>query len=427
MAGWMIGRIRLLPIVLLLAAILPFGVARAADEAGAELPPSYVQAAEGCAGGNQNNCLTALTNYARYVSNEDLGPVIAMLRQHCTAEVVIACSALADAYGSFQNSSVEGTIRVGINDPVKRREALGMGCGAVIAPYNTCGSLADLLAKSGDSAGATAAYERGCQYTRSLADADRFYLSDWDCYNAAKYALSETRDYSVALREFRIVCSGDTAGLAPYGCKYLGRIHEGGLGVPADPDAARDYYAQSCFHPRADDADGEGCLLYGKRLIADRQRPALRTGDVAESADPGTSVAQAALEQASRAFQRGCATDIPLSCEANDALLQRQLAGEFGYKIARCFLRAQNGPAPTPRQCRAITRFPNHEGRVDDADSLTETVYVWPDQERTVLRYDDGDWLINGNAAQGPTRSAGFNCFTNAVTGRQLCVESVAG
>ncbi|WP_235917552.1 SEL1-like repeat protein [Croceibacterium xixiisoli] len=423
----MMGRIRLWPIILLLAAFLPASAAWAADDTGAELSPRYVQAAEGCARGNQNNCLTALINYARDVSNEDLGPVIAMLRQHCTAEVVTACSALADAYKPFSNSSVEGSIQVGINDPVRRREALNMGCGAVIATYNTCGRLADLLAEAGDRAGASAAHERACRYARSLADADRIYLSDWDCYNAAKYALAETRDYAVAQREFTIVCSGDTAGLAPYGCKYLGRIYEGGLGVPADPDAARDYYAQSCFHPRAADADGEGCLLYGKRLIADRQRPALRSGDVAESAGPGTPIAQAALEQASRAFQRGCATDIPLACEANEALLQRQLAGELGYQIARCFVRAPGGPATTARQCRAITRFPNHEGRTEDADSLSETIYVWPDQERTVLRQDGGRWLINGHAAEGPARSAGFNCFTNVTTNRQFCVESVAG
>lgn len=386
----------------------------AAQEGSGETSARYEKAAEGCAGGNANNCQSALSLFARDISNDDIGPAIAMLRENCTGKSVTACEALVSAYGSFQNSSVEGTIRIGIDNPELRNAALRMGCAQMLVTENTCGELARELAETGDIAGASAAYDRGCGYVRGLAADSRIYINDWDCYNAAKHALLRARDYAGARRDFQLVCSGDTAGLSPYGCKYLGRMYEYGLGVAEDRDKARDFYAQSCFHQRVEDSDGEGCLLYGQRLIEDRRRVWIRESDIGEGdtmpADPHAVMAHFALEEASRAFQRGCATAIPLACEANETLLQRLLHGEFGFQTTRCFVRDRGDPRLAPRTCRSVMRYPNHQSRAESSSSLTETIYIWPDGDRTVLRKADTIWRLNGNLTAGPSLHQTYNC-----------------
>ena len=264
---------------------------------------------------------------------------------------------------------------------------------------------------------------------RGLAADNRIYINDWDCYNAAKHAMLQMRDYIGAHRDFQLVCSGDTAGLAPYGCKYLGRIYEGGLGVAEDRDKARDFYAQSCFHRSVEDSDGEGCLLYGQRLIEDRRRVVIRESDIGEGdtmpADPHAVMAHFALEEASRAFQRGCATAIPLACEANETLAQRLLDGEFGFQTTGCFVRGRGDPRPAPRTCRSVMRYPNHESRADSSSSLSETIYIWPDGDRTVLRKADAIWRLNGTVTARPILHQTYHCIANPETDREFCVQGV--
>lgn len=187
---------------LLLATGLPLGSASAAQDIGEDASVRYEKAAEGCAEGNANNCHSALSLYARDISNDDIGPVIAMLSEHCIAEIVTGCSALASVYGSFESSSVEGTIRIGIDEPQLRDAALQTGCAQVLVTYNTCGELAGLLVEAGDIAAASVVYDRGCGYVRGLAAADRNYINNWDCYNAAKHALLQADDYARAQRDF---------------------------------------------------------------------------------------------------------------------------------------------------------------------------------------------------------------------------------
>lgn len=400
---------------IILAAIM-LGSPLSAEPAAPAKSANFDRSSQRCLAGDANECLGALISYAREISNDDLGPVIALLKSQCTAEVVTGCAALANAYGSIENISIEGRTRVGINDPVLRRSALETGCARIMISYNTCGELAQDRISEGDNAGASAAFEQACAYFRETPEAERTYTNDWDCYNSAKHALQTTHDYAGAQRDFQLICSGDLAGLSPYGCKYLGRIFEKGLGVTANPDRARQFYAQSCFHQTVEDSDGEGCLLYGNRLIADRDRVAQQGHERGESA-------YTSLQEASRAFQRGCATRIPLACEANDKLLARELSGEFGFAKVPCFLRNPGQRTHAARKCGLVRHHLNLAGEEAEDTAPFENIYIWPDGERTVLRFVEGVWLINGKPTSG-THYEGedeYFCVTNEPATREFC------
>lgn len=387
----------------------------------------YTEQAEACAGGSPYECGGALSHYAREISNDDLGPVIAMLRENCTADRVTGCEALAKAYGSYKNTSAAGTITVGIDDPVLRMATLRLGCSDLMAPGNTCDGLGDALAKLGDNAAASAAYDKGCTYILGLRDNQVSYREDWDCYNAAKHALLVTNDYSTANHFFTFVCDGDTAGLAPFACKYLGRIYDGGLGVERDADTARNYLGQSCFHRRVDDSDGEGCLLYGEQLIRDRETIYLNDRDFPEDAAVPQSVdaaeMQYVLEEASRAFQRGCKTRIPLACDANTDLLTQRLNGAFGFDTTDCFVRDKGDPDFIVQTCRSLTQFPNFSDPDTQSDPLHEEIFIWPDGDRTIVQQSGDVWRLNGNRTSGLVAGPSYDCVANPATGREFCTH----
>lgn len=389
----------------------------------------YTEQAEACAGGSPYECGRALCHYAREISNDDLTPVINMLRENCTSERVTGCDALASAYGSHKNHAAEGTITVGIDDPVLLIETLRLGCGDLMAPGNTCDGLGAALAKSGDIAEASAAYNKGCTFIMDLGHGQASYGDDWECYNGAKHALLVAKEYATANQFFSYVCDGKTAGLAPFSCKYLGRIYDGGLGVERDADTARDYFAQSCFHHRVEDSDGEGCLLYGKLLIRDREaitrmnRDAL--GGVAMPQNADSANVQHVLEDASRAFQRGCKSRIPLACEANTDLLAQRLDGAFAFETTDCFVRDKGDPDYRVQICRSLTQFPNFSDPDTQSNPLRETVFIWPDQDRTILQQSGDIWRLNGNRTSGLVADRPYNCIANPATGREFCAVLV--
>jgi TPR repeat protein len=386
----------------------------------------YTEQAEACAGGSSYECGRALSHYAREISNDDLGPVISMLRENCNSDRVTGCEALASAYGSHENRSAAGTITVGIDDAALRMATLRLGCSDLMAPGNTCDGLGDALAKLGDITAASVAYNKSCTYIMDLGHNQVGYDGHWDCYNAAKHALLVAKDYATATHSFIFVCDSDTAGLAPFACKYLGRIHDRGLGVERDAKTAHNYFGQSCFHRRVDDSDGEGCLLYGELLIRDREAIAVRDRDLEGAALPQSADAasmQYILEDASRAFQRGCKSRIPLACAANKDLLAQRIDGAFGFETIECFVRDMGDPEFRVQTCRTLKQFPNFNDPDTQADPLREAIFIWPDGDRTIVQQSGDVWRLNGNRTSGLVAGPSYDCIANPATGREFCAH----
>ncbi|MGL4236360.1 tetratricopeptide repeat protein, partial [Tabrizicola sp.] len=114
--------------------------------------------------------------------------------------------------------------------------------------------------KLGDLAGALAHYDMSC-------DAE---FQAGGCYNAGKIYLHdrELRDYDRAYDRLSRSCDNNEIGEGPYACKYLGWMHQTGIGAEKDADKAWQLLRRACF-PQDDGemvliVDSEGCHFLAK-------------------------------------------------------------------------------------------------------------------------------------------------------------------
>jgi hypothetical protein len=170
---------------------------------------------------------------------------------------------------------------------------------------DTCWSRAVDHENLGDLAQALAHYEMSC-------DA---WLQTGGCYNAGKIYLldRELRDYARAYDRLLRVCESDDPGEGPFACKYLGWMHQTGIGADNDPDKAWEFLVQACFlHNDASIIDSEGCHFLAKQALISYPPPVVPN-------QTGTYVAFLALAM-------GCADGAEGICEEAKALFARETA-----------------------------------------------------------------------------------------------------
>lgn len=232
------------------------------------------------------------------------------------------------------------------------------------------------------------------------------------CHTAGQDALSGDADPTVAAKYLAVVCAADHLDLSPAACADLGRMYADGRGVAASWRDAQDFFAQSCFHPRVETADGAGCLRYGMVLLA----------HWADSPVPENETTLTTVVTASRAFQRGCADANLEACAANDVLGQVMLAGDYGYTTSSCTIRDNADQITSRETCMSFDHYSNlTEGEMLEDGNHIDTYYIWPESDRTRTAYRGGFWSLNGRATGDPRLIDGDMCLVNPLTERQFC------
>jgi hypothetical protein len=173
--------------------------------------------------------------------------------------------------------------------------------------YNvdTCWQRAVDFENLGDTGAALAHYDMSC-------DA---WLQTGGCYNAGKIYLQdhELRDYARAYDRFSRVCSSDDIGDGPYACKYLGWMHQTGIGADKDQEKAWEFLARACFlHNDVRMIDSEGCHFLAK--AAQKNYP------------PSVVPNQTGAYIAYLALAMGCAEGAEGICEEAKALFASETA-----------------------------------------------------------------------------------------------------
>lgn len=125
---------------------------------------------------------------------------------------------------------------------------------------DTCWGLGVSAARGGDLALALGYYDKSC-------DAG---FGTYGCYDAGKLYLHnrQLRDYAKAYERLGRSCRGGDPGQAPYACKYLGWMHQTGIGAQKDNEQAWRFLSAACF-VRAEEPliDGEGCDLFARTIL----------------------------------------------------------------------------------------------------------------------------------------------------------------
>lgn len=248
-----------------------------------------------------------------------------------------------------------------------------------------------------------------CDRTMALPD-DQITASDIaGCFAAAK-ALDTVQDMVVAEKFFAFVCAAADLDVSPDACASLGHMYDARL----EATAAMTAYSQSCFHPRVETADGEGCLTYGTRLLA-------AGTDIATDADTED---RKMITTASRAFQRGCIDGIAQACAANETLQDAIFAGEYGFDNVSCQIKDSDAQVTSDQICKTFSQHTNlTEGEVLQDGNHIETFYIWPDTDLTRTAYRGGLWSLNGRPTGEPRLVDGYLCLVNPLTERQFCAE----
>ena len=365
-------------------------------------------------------CRNALVYYARKFSATDLGEVEAMLRSACTADHIAGCTQLAFIYG---DTSLTGRdLRIdGTDQPDKRRAALRTGCRPGIVGVASCSTLADDTDDRGPEA--LDALQVACTTVKANPDGAR---GNNACFRRGLSALRDQRDYSAARADFEFVCGNEHQSDAPYACKHLALMVRDGLGGDKNPAAAFDLLRRSCFPAGPWLGDGEGCLLYGDSLIANRDRI-----DYDPSSDTLTLVAGLvpkddyrttviALE-ASRAYALGCASRWDDACRATDRLIAERLRGAFPRVTTICQIRNRSDKVVSNKTCEVVRYFKASEPFGGERAVVSETIYVWPDGDRTLVTDQGADRRLNGAKAIRYRSDMGMDCLNNPATGNSFC------
>ena len=164
---------------------------------------------------------------------------------------------------------------------------------------------------------------------------------------------------------------------------------EDGTSAQAAP-LALDLLNQACY-PRGDFVgDGEGCLYMGRLLLEHRGRLGWHASDRAPSLSAEPAVNDPTListvQDASRAFAKGCLSNWQGACDANEGLAGDWIAGAYPHLTATCQIRDADGDLRSEKPCQMIRYVVPVIVDADNRNIHDETVYVWPDGDRTVVR-----------------------------------------
>ena len=403
---------------------------------GAELPQTaqlqqdeFQKLATACQAGNTpeatDACGSALSYYARMISATEMAPLEAALRAACTPDLYAGCNDLAFYY-SKSTLTGENLVFHGIDQADKHLAALRTGCRPGALGLSNCNDLGEALAKAGDQPGAQASYRMACNTIRDDHGNSAALRANGSCFSAGLHALHKLNDLATARADFQYSCDNTDDSNSPYACKHLALMTM--LDATPDPELALDLLYQACY-PRGDFiGDGEGCLYLGRLLLEHRGRLSWRGSDryspfvSTSSVDDPTLILTA--QDASRAFSNGCLSSWQASCEANDKLVADWIAGAYPYKSATCQIWGADGKLRSEQTCQVIPYFvPKHV----DADSryiYDAFVYIWPDGDRTLVREDSPQAMLNDKPADFYWSGDGrFLCQSNPDTGNKFCAS----
>lgn len=147
------------------------------------------------------------------------------------------------------------------------------------------------------------------------------------CYDAGKLFLQnrDLRDYDRAYNRLSLVCDGDDIGFAPFACKYLGWMHQTGIGADKDAAQAWDLLRRACFptssNGMAPVIDAEGCHFLAKAAQI--------------SYPPSVAPGQTGAHIAYLALAMGCADGAFGICEEANTFLEAEIAASALW-IAEC-------------------------------------------------------------------------------------------
>jgi TPR repeat protein len=131
---------------------------------------------------------------------------------------------------------------------------------------DSCWSLGVSAERGGDLPLALGYYDKSCDAKLGLG-------VGVGCYDAGKLYLQnrKLRNYARAYDRFIRVCESDEIGEGPYACKYLGWMHQTGIGAKKDPNKAWRYLSQACFlHNDELMIDAEGCHFFAQAILKAR-------------------------------------------------------------------------------------------------------------------------------------------------------------
>lgn len=366
-------------------------------------------------------CGEALSYYARVISNTELAPVEQLLQRTCRPGHFTGCDSLAFFYSPYTMTG-EGLRFQGTHQPDKRLAALRTGCQPGVLGLSNCKDLGEMLAERGDHAAAQESYRMACATSRQSDGA----TSDLGaCFSAGLHALTKLHDPAAARPDFEAVCADNADSNQPYACKHLALLEMERTDAKPDLSRTLDLLEQACF-PRGDfKGDGEGCLHYGRTLVENRAR--LRhepeTGRAVVYAEPPPADEETTVwitHSAARAFVTGCRSRWQAACEANDRFVADWIAAGHPADPSPCQIRGGDGGITSQQTC-ALIAYARVEpvGEVSDA-MIWESVYIWPDGDRTLVK-DDGTHLwLNGRSAEAYD-GGGLRCLRNPESKRSFC------
>ncbi|MBA4489376.1 hypothetical protein [Paracoccus sp. S1E-3] len=369
-------------------------------------------------------CNSALHAYRQAKAAADMSVAEKLLRENCRSDRIAGCAALARLFEP-REAGAEGATTADPGQPEQRLAALQKGCKAGAQAMGNCASLGYLQEQRGDFAAASAAYALGC--TSAMFIRDPSYQGDQACFWGGEHAMRNTRDYATARRYLTFICDSDDWEMTPSACTSLGKMEAAGQGAPVNAAAAMAQFERACFHDRAETWDGEGCLLYGQLIVANRDR--LDWNDIPYGvtiAAPGhktpPEITAYGLSRASHAFLRACrqtdGADQQPACAANWALLTAWSRGDYPRLPRTCRVQNAAGRVISEKPCQY---FVFHVLEFDDDGQAG--LYVWPDGDRTVTRDSKGKRYLNGAEVGGHSVENGWECWTNAASGNRFCAD----
>ena len=368
-------------------------------------------------------CSGAFSYYTRVISKTNLGPLEQLLQRACRPGHIAGCDSLAFIY-SPHTMTGEGLRFQGTDQPEKRLATLRIGCQPGALGLSNCKDLGDMLAERGDHAGAQDSYRMACTTSRQSDGA----IGDLGaCFTAGLHALTRLDDPATAGKAFGPVCADETDSNQPYACKHLALLGMGTTDTKPGLIRALVLLRQACF-PRGDfKGDGEGCLYYGRMLIENRallsSDPMNETANVFPAPPPPAERTTAwIMDMAAHAFFTGCRSRWQAACTANDGFVADWIAAGEPAQERACQIRGDDDRIASQQSCNLIA-YARVEpvGNVPDA-VIWESVYIWPDGDRTLIK-DDGQriWL-NGKPSEAYDGGS-MRCLRNPETRRSFCAD----
>ncbi|MTH80258.1 hypothetical protein [Paracoccus aestuariivivens] len=361
-------------------------------------------------------CSGALAAYARDVSVTEIEPLVAMLEGACGPTRFAGCATLAFVYSSHTLTGQDLTF-IGKDQPDRRLQALETGCRPGLLGLPNCRDLAKTLDRRGAVERAAEVYATACATIRAESEVAVYARGNGACFEAGLLDLRQRHDLPAARAYFDYVCNDPHQSDARYACKHLGLMARDA----GEPDEAFVLFRRACYPTQEERGDGEGCLLYGDALRANRDRITL--DDSPPMLGPPVSGDGIGVETlASHAYATGCLSRWEASCAANRLAIDAVLAAADAAPVVPCALHTQDGSVLADCSCRHLRFFETTEVAFGKRELVASDLYIWPDGDRSLVQEQGGNWRLNGVGAFSHFEEDETRCLTRDDTGTVLCV-----